>query len=255
MTENNASFDYEEKGEKYPSYRRTDPRIAKFIHNELGNAKTVLNVGAGAGSYEPNDRYVVAVEPSMIMRSHRLAQQKVPAIIGTAQSIPFDENSFDVSMAILTLHHWSDWKKGLQEMKRVTKNKILILTFDAELLGNSWTSYYFPEIFEVEKKRYPTIESIIEELGYKCTVQTIPVPFNCTDGFREAYFGRPEELLKKEVRQVQSAWGFLEPGIEDMKVKILENELKSGEWDKKFGKFRSMSEFENALKLITAIPE
>ena len=153
MANNNNSFDYETHGEQYPSYRRSDPRIEKFIHNELGNAKTVLNVGAGAGSYEPNDRYVVAVEPSMIMRSHRLAQQKVPAIIGTAQSIPFDENSFDVSMAILTLHHWSDWKKGLQEMKRVTKNKILILTFDAELLGNSWTSYYFPEIFEVEKKR------------------------------------------------------------------------------------------------------
>lgn len=252
MENNNSSFDNEKYGKDYPNVRNTDPRIEKYITLALGSAKTVLNVGAGAGSYEPNDRYVVALEPSPVMRSHRIRRDKTPAINGTAQEIPFDDSSFDASLAILTIHHWSDWKKGIQEIKRVTKNKIVILTFDPDLYANYWISYYFPELNEAAKQKYPKIDSIKEELGTSCEVRSIPVPIDCSDGFIEAFYGRPEELTKKEVRSTQSMWSFLPPGVVDMKTEILTKELASGEWDRKFGSFRNMPEFNGALKLIIA---
>lgn len=118
----NPAFDYDKHGQKYFGQRRTDPRIEKYVHDALGSAKTVLNVGAGAGSYEPNEKYVIIVEPSLAMRSQRHGANKVPAIIGKADSLPFDDNSFDASIAMVTVHHWPDIKKGLKELRRVTRD-------------------------------------------------------------------------------------------------------------------------------------
>src|SRR5690606_33793577 len=131
----NQSYNYDEQGQNYSGYRRTDPRIEEYVYNALGSAKSVLNVGAGTGSYEPKDRYVVAVEPSSVMRSQRQHAERVPAVIATAESLPFDDDSFDASMAMVTVHHWSDLRKGLQELRRVTKDQVLILTFDPEAIG------------------------------------------------------------------------------------------------------------------------
>ncbi len=249
----NPSFNYDEHGQKYSGYRQTDRRIAKYVYEALGSAKTVLNVGAGAGSYEPEDKYVIAVEPSGVMRSQRQKAQKVPAINATADSLPFDDNSFDAAMAMVTVHHWPDIRKGLQELKRVTREKILIMTFDPKALDNFWNAYYFPELIEVEKARYPTMDFITEALGVECTIQSVPIPFDCADGFQEAFYGRPEAFLEKEIRLSQSAWGFLPEGMEDKLVKRLERDLKSGEWDKKFGEFRTKPAFTCALRLITAV--
>lgn len=250
----NPAFNYDKYGQKYAGCRQTDPRIAAHIYEALGKAETVLNVGAGAGSYEPAEKYVIAVEPSAVMRMQRAATHKVPAIQAKADNLPFDNNAFDASMAMVTVHHWPDMQKGLKELRRVTRNQILIMTFDPEALHHFWNAHYFPELIEVEKARYPAIDHIVQALGGNCEIKSIPVPLDCVDGFQEAFYGRPEAFLEKEVRLSQSAWGFLEEGVEDILVKRLSDDLASGEWDRKYGHFRSQESFTCALRLIIAYP-
>jgi SAM-dependent methyltransferase len=250
----NPAFNYDVPGIEYASYRQTDPHIFAHILTALGDAQTVLNVGAGAGSYEPTDRYVVAVEPSGAMRSQRQSKNKVPAVIAYADNLPFDDNAFDASTAFVTVHLCPDMDKGLKELKRVTKNKVIIMTFDPEALDEFWNAKYFPEVIEVEKKRYPTIDFIKTALGGHCEVQKIPIPLNCIDGFQEAFYGRPEAFLNKQVRQSQSAWGFIAPALEEKYVKDFAEELASGEWDRKYGHYRTQESFTCALRLIVATP-
>jgi SAM-dependent methyltransferase len=250
----NPAFDYDSHGQKYSTVRRTDPRIAEHIFNALGDAKIVLNVGAGAGSYEPEGCEVTAVEPSQVMRAQRIANGKTPAIDAKVDSLPFADKSFDASMAVLTIHHWPDIAKGLKEMRRVTKDKVVIMTYDPGALSVFWNVNYFPELIEVERKRYPEIKFVTDSLGGDCEVQNIPIPFDCVDGFQEAFYGRPEEFLLEEVRLAQSAWGFLAKDVEARLVKKLADELKSGEWDKKFGAHRKMPFFKGALRVITSRP-
>lgn len=250
MKIDNPAFDYDSHGEKYSIIRRADPRIAEYIHSALGDAKTVLNVGAGAGSYEPEGLEVTAVEPSAQMRSQRITNGKRAAIDAKADSLPFEGNSFDASMALLTIHHWPDIKAGLTEMRRVTKNNIVIMTYDPDSLDVFWNVHYFPELIEVERNRYPKINFVADSLGGNCRVVEVPIPFDCTDGFQEAFYGRPEEFLRAEVRKSQSAWGFLSPETEARLVQNLADALKSGEWDKKFGAHRIMPFFNGALRLV-----
>lgn len=246
----NPAFNYDKLGQKYSGHRQTEPKIAEYVNKALGNAKTVLNVGAGAGSYEPTDRYVVAVEPSLVMRQQRLANNKIPAINAKGDTLPFDDNSFDATMAMVTIHHWPDMDKGLKELRRVTKEQVIIMTFDPDALDNFWNVHYFPELIAVEKARYPTIEFIKNSLGGNCEVVEVPIPLNCVDGFQEAFYGRPEAFLEKEVRLSQSAWGFLSEEVQDRLVKALEDDLNSGEWDRKYGHFRTEPLFTCALRLI-----
>jgi len=246
------AYNYDKCGSQYSVQRTTDPAIANFIYKVLGNAKTVINVGAGAGSYEPADRYVIAVEPSFAMRSQRSSLHKVPAIISTADTLPFDDDSFDVAMAIITVHHWPDIKKGLQELKRVTKNRIIVMTFDPDALDNFWNAAYFPEVIEVERQRYPTIEFLVNALEGKSSIETVPIPLHCTDGFQEAFYGRPEAFLHKEVRKAQSAWGFIPEEEQEEMVKRLADDLQSGAWDQKYGHYRTQPTFIGALRLVIA---
>ncbi len=250
----NPAFDYDKLGQKYSGHRQTDPRIAEYVFEELKDAKTVLNVGAGAGSYEPTTKYVVAVEPSFVMRSQRIQNGKLPAINAKADNLPFDDNSFDASMAMVTIHHWPDIDKGLKELRRVTKGQVIIMTFDPEHLDDFWNANYFPELIEVEKARYPSIDSIKNSLGGNCKVVPIPIPLDCMDGFQEAFYGRPEAFLDKEIRLAQSAWGFLPIGLEDKLVQFLYDDLRSGEWDKKYGHFRTQPTFTCALRLLICKP-
>lgn len=246
------AFDYNKFGQQYSGYRQTDPRIEKYVHEVLGNAKTVLNVGAGAGSYEPIDRYVVAVEPSKVMRSQRQANNKVPAIDASAEALPFDDDSFDAAMAMVTVHHWPDMAKGLKELRRVTKGQVIIMTFDPAMLDVFWNAHYFPEVIEIEKQRYPTMDFIVETLGGDCEIKSVPIPLDCVDGFQEAFYGRPEAFLDPNIRLSQSAWGFLPEGLEDQLVKRLADDLESGTWDRKYGEHRTQSYFTGALKLVVA---
>ncbi len=243
------AFNYEMNGDVYSYYRKADPGIAKYINEALGSAKTVLNVGAGAGSYEPADKYVISVEPSSVMRSQRLSD-KVPGLIAKADNLPFDDKTFDASMALVTVHHWPDMEKGLLEMRRVTRNKVIIMTFDPRCLYQFWNYNYFPELIEIERKRYPEINFLTEVLGGSIEIIKIPIPFDCTDGFQEAFYGRPEAFLNKNVRKAQSAWGFLPEETENKYVKALSDDLSSGEWDKKYGYLRNQPFFTCALRLV-----
>lgn len=251
----NPAFDYDQFGQKYSGQRQTDPRIAQYVNLALAEAKTILNVGAGAGSYEPADKYVIAVEPSMVMRAQRLQNGKMPAINAKADPLPFDDDSFDASMAMVTVHHWPDIAKGLQEMQRVTRGPVIVMTFDPGALDVFWNADYFPELIAVEKARYSSIGFLKDCLGDDCEVVAIPVPLDCSDGFQEAFYGRPEAFLHQEVRAAQSAWGFLPEGLEDELVKRLADDLKSGGWDQKFGHLRTEPNFTGALRLVISKPK
>jgi SAM-dependent methyltransferase len=189
------------------------------------------------------------------MRSQRTKNNRVPAINAKADHLPFDDHAFDASMAMVTVHHWPDIDKGLKELRRVTKNQVIIMSFDPGQLDNFWNAQYFPELIAVERARYPTIGLIKNSLGGNCRVIPVPIPLDCVDGFQEAFYGRPEAFLQKEVRQAQSAWGFLEPGLEEQLVKRLADDLASGEWDKKYGHYRREPSFTCALRLVVSEPK
>lgn len=251
MEISNPGFNYDKGGHFYAGVRRPDPRIARIIHAALGDAKTVLNIGAGAGSYEPTDRYVVPLEPSEVMRKQR-PKHLAPALIGTADSIPFDDGAFDASMAVLTVHHWKDRAKCLLEIRRVTKGQIVIMTFDPDAQTEFWMGDYAPELVEVEHTRYGSIKSITDVLGGNCQIQPIAVPKNCMDGFQVAFYARPEAFLEKAVRKSQSAWGFISPEVENRIVKTISDDLASGMWDQKYGHLRNRETINCQLRLIVS---
>lgn len=248
-----GDFDYEVGGVGYAAQRRADPRIAARVHSALGPARTVLNVGAGAGSYEPTDREVTAVEPSAAMRAQR-PQHLSRAVDATAEDLPFDEDSFDAAMATVTIHQWSDVDRGLAELRRVSRGPVIILTFDGDALDSLWLAEYAPELIAAERRRYPGIEHVRQVLGGHSTVQEVPVPIDCLDGFAEAYYARPELFLDPAVRRSQSAWGFIDAEATERTVSRLRSDLDSGAWDRRFSRLRRQPEFTGALRLIVAEP-
>jgi SAM-dependent methyltransferase len=236
-------------GSTYTQYRQPEARIAKFIDKSLAEARTVLNVGAGAGSYEPLNRDVTAVEPSASMREKRPGNLSV-AIDATAEHLPFPNHHFDASMASFTVHQWANLQAGLWEMRRVTRGPVLILTCDPDALDRCWLNEYSPEVISVEARRYPTISTIASTLGDNTLVLSVPIPLNCVDGFSEAYYGRPERLLEPGARLANSAWSFVEPSAEKRFVEKLSRDLADGTWDRKYGHLRTQSEFDGSLRLI-----
>lgn len=240
-------------GSGYTDYRQPDPHIAEFIRAALGDAKTVLNVGAGAGSYEPIDRQVTAIEPSASMRAQRPAHLPV-AIDATAEHLPFADRSFDAAMATFTVHQWSDLKQGLSEMRRVTRGPVLVLSCDPDLLERSWLHAYAPEMIAVEARRYPAMNMIAEALGCNVEIKAVPIPLNCVDGFGEAYYGRPERMLDPGARLANSAWSFVDASVGERFVAELGRDLTDGSWDGRYGALRAQPFFEGSLRLIIARP-
>lgn len=246
-----GDVDYSVYGQGYAAQRRTDPGIANAIHDAIGETRTILNVGAGAGSYEPANRHVIPIEPSAAMRLQR-PKHLAPAIRGCAEELPLDDQSVDAAMALVTVHQWRDLARGLAELKRVTRGPIVVLTFDRDAFKRFWLSKYAPELMASESRRFPPIGKIVEELGGSVQVQVVPIPFDCPDGFLEAYYGKPEAFLQSSVRRSQSAWSFLEEGEEDRIVNELARNLENGEWEDKFGAWREKPFFEGSLRLIVS---
>ncbi len=241
--------DYGTIGEGYASYRRPDPRIATHIIRALGDASTVLNVGAGAGSYEPRDREVTAVEPSATMRAQR--PSGLPrAIDATAGDLPFDDDSFDAALATFTVHQWSDLDAGLAELRRVTRGPVLVLSCDPTALDRFWLAEYAPEVIATEAARYPSVEHLASALGGRSVIEPVPIPLDCTDGFGEAYYGRPEMLLEPGARLANSAWSFIAADAADLAVRRLGDDLASGAWDDRHGDLRSRPTFDGSLRLV-----
>lgn len=243
--------DYGTIGSRYSHYRQPEPHIAELINRLLGDAKTVLNVGAGAGSYEPADRAVTAVEPSASMRAQRPAHLS-RAIDAVAEKLPFSDGQFDAAMATFTVHQWADLRAGLREVRRVTRGRIIIMTCDPDELDCFWLSKYAPEVIATEARRYPSIKSIMDALGGNAEVVSVPIPLNCKDGFNEAYYGRPELLLEESARLACSAWSFVDRAGTDRFVSHLRQDLTNGTWDAAHGHFRNQPEFEGSLKLIVS---
>lgn len=249
-----GDFDYERHGHGYSQRRRPDPRIAAMIHRAFGDARTVLNVGDGAGSYEPDDRYVAAVEPSAMMRAQR-PPERVPAIDATAEDLPFDDDSFDAVMATITIHQWNDLEAGLREMRRVSRNQVVNLTFDAAALEEFWLREYVPEVIAIEQQRYPAIERIVRVLGGSTDVLGVPIPRDCSDGFGEAYYARPEAFLDADVRAAQSGWMLADPAATQRGLDKLAADLSCGVWDGRHGRLREQSERIGAVRLVVARPD
>jgi len=243
--------DYGTIGASYARYRRPDARIAARIGEALGTARTVLNVGAGAGSYEPADRQVTPVEPSASMRAQRPAGL-AEAVDAVAEDLPFADDSFDAAMTTFSVHQWGDLRDGLREVRRVTRGPVVILTCDPGRLRRFWLNDYAPEVIDTEAVRYPAVEAISSGLGGPVAVTVVPVPLDCTDGFNEAYYGRPEALLDPAARLSCSAWSFVGTAVHDRFTRDLRRDLDSGAWDGRYGRLRTQPAFDGSLILVTA---
>ena len=245
--------DYGAIGESYARFRQPDPRIAARIGQALGAARTVLNVGAGAGSYEPGDREVTPVEPSASMRAQRPAG--LPAAIdAVAEDLPFPDGAFDAAMSTLSVHQWSDLRAGLREIRRVTRGPVVILTGDPQRLRRFWLNEYAPEVINTEARRYPAVDAIADGLGGPVETSVVPVPLDCTDGFNEAYYGRPERLLDPAARLSCSAWSFVGAAVQDRFTRDLGRDLADGTWDDRYGHLRTLPSYDGSLILVTSQP-
>ena len=245
--------DYGAIGVDYSRYRRPDARIAARISQALGAARTVLNVGAGAGSYEPTDRQVTPVEPSASMRAQR-PDGLAAAIDATAEDLPFADGSFDAAMTTFSVHQWGDLRAGLREIRRVTRGPVVIMTGDPERLRRFWLNEYAPGVIDTEGRRYPSLEALSDGLGGPVTATVVPVPLDCTDGFNEAYYGRPEALLDPGARRSCSAWSFVNAAVHDRFTRDLSRDLADGIWDGRHGQLRALPAFEGSLILVTSQP-
>ncbi len=237
---------YDTIGINYAQLRNPDPRIANAIWAALGDAATVLNVGAGTGSYEPPDRKVTAVEPSLEMTRKR-GPSAAEVIQASAGDLPFADDAFDASMAILTVHHWPDKAAGLREMRRVTRGRIVLLTFDPAC--RPWLTDYLPELTVLDDAQMPAMFDYEKWLG---TVRTSPVlvPRDCTDGFLYAYWHRPEAYLDARIRSGSSSFwaiGDVAAGLERLK-----RDLDTGEWERRYADLLNMEAYDAGYRLVLA---
>jgi SAM-dependent methyltransferase len=242
---------YDTIGATYTVTRCTEPRIAARVWAALGDARTVLNVGAGAGSYEPPDRHVLAVEPSAVMRSQRPASA-APCVAAIAESLPFEDRSFDAAMAFATVHHWEDPIAGLREMRRVAR-RVVVFTHDSSETGwrrRFWlTRDYLPEVADLVAGR-PSLSEQARAIGAR--IEPVPIPWDCADGFFEAYWRRPEAYLDEDARRGVSVWARVGRDAEQRAVRSLRDDLVSGRWAERNRDLVALDAAELGLRLLVA---
>jgi len=237
---------YDRIGQSYNATRRTEPRIAARIWEALGDARTVLNVGAGTGAYEPPGREVLAVEPSAVMRAARPADA-APCVDGVAEALPFADGSFDAAMAVLSDHHWRDAVAGLREMRRVA-GRVVVFQWDNLLVERFWlVRDYLPE-FIARARRGPTLAARAAAIG--ATIEPVPIPADCVDGFFAAFWCRPEAYLDPVVRRGSSVWSQVGPEVEARAVAALAADLQSGAWEERNGELLTLDAAELGARLL-----
>jgi SAM-dependent methyltransferase len=242
---------YDRIGVGYRQVRQPDSRIAARLETALGDARTVLNVGAGTGSYEPPEREVTAVEPSRVMIEQRPADA-APAIQANAEDLPFADGSFDAAMALITIHHWADPLAGVAELARVARRRVAILSFDPAPMEDLWLCQYFPRAWEIHRDSMPPVAELLTALGPGATIEAVPIPRLCADGFFCALWDRPELHLDPEVRRASSAWHAMTPAQIDSGLGALRADLESGAWDERYGELRTAPELDVGMRLIAA---
>jgi SAM-dependent methyltransferase len=241
---------YDEIGKEYGATRQPDPRIAQAIRAALGQVQTVVNVGAGTGSYEPVDLEVIAVEPSLAMIQQR-SVQAAPVVQAVAEHLPFADASFDAALAILTVHHWQARPAGLAELRRVARHCVLILTWDPTCGHAFWLTNYFPEILHLDVPRFPTMADLTSCLG-DLETRPLPIPHDCQDGFLGAFWRRPEAYLDPNTRRAMSGFVQLPVGIVQAGIERLAADLRSGRWDAQFSELRSQESLDIGYRLVIA---
>jgi len=241
---------YDTIGAGYTVTRRTEPRIADRIWAALGDARTVLNVGAGTGSYEPPDRQVLAVEPSALMRAQR-PPDAAPCLVGSAESLPFDDQSFDAAMAVCTVHHWQDPVAGLREMRRVAR-RVVVFLFDTSEASRFWlTRDYLPEFADLAAVQVlAALPALTAAIGAR--TEPVPIPWDCSDGLYEAYWRRPEAYLDAGVRRGISVFHAVGPEIEERALRTLRGDLISGRWAERNRDILELEAIDLGARLLVA---
>jgi len=246
---------YDAIGRQYATTRREDPRLRDRILSALGESRTVVNVGAGAGSYEPRDRRVIAIEPSEVMVAQRPAGL-APAIRGSAAPLPLRDDSVDAAMAILTIHHWDDQlEPGVRELRRVARGPVVIVTYDSSVSAMMWLMRdYFPEAAVLDHATFPTLDQLAAWLGGHVEVEPIPSPRDTPDWSLGSFWAHPERVLEESARNATSAFARMEPAVVKRVVAAVERDLRNGSWDQRNGPLRSLAEFDVGMRLFVAYP-
>ena len=247
---------YDQIGIGYARTRREDPRLAAMIHAALGDARSVVNVGAGTGSYEPPDRYVIAVEPSDVMAAQRPAG-RVPAIRADAGALPLREDGVDAAMAILSIHHWDEEQEaGVREMRRVARGPVVILTYDATVSNQMWLiGEYMPEVAELDTQIFPSPGRISAWLGGRTQVQAWEIPRDTPDWTLGSFWAHPERVLDPEARAATSGFARMPPQVVDRVVEAVKQALESGEWDRRHGALRTLDALDVGVRLLVNLPD
>ena len=246
---------YDVIGADYAATRREDPRLAALIHAALGDAETVINVGAGAGSYEPRDRHVVAVEPSEVMIAQR--DPSLPqAIHASAFPLPFEDQSMDAAMAILTIHHWDeDQERGVRELRRVARGPVVVLTIDAEVSARMWLmADYLPEVAELDRRIFPAPETLARWLGGEVEIRELPIPRDTPDWSLGSFWAHPERVLDAQARNSTSGFARMPAHVVDRVVKAVERDLQDGTLESRHGHLRELGEYDAGLRLLVSEP-
>lgn len=243
---------YDTIGHGYSRTRREEPTIRDRVHAALGGARTVVNVGAGAGSYEPRDRYVVAIEPSDVMAGQR-SSELPPAIRAHSGDLPLRDQSVDAAMAVLSLHHWDACETGVRELRRVARGPVVLLTYDVEVSGQMWLmADYAPEIAARDRQVFPDPELLGQWLGRNVTIDVVPIPRNCADWMLGSFWAHPERVLDSAARAATSGFAMLPQHVTDRVVSDVSRDLRSGVWDERYGHLRSLDSFDAGLRLVVA---
>ncbi|WP_394843179.1 class I SAM-dependent methyltransferase [Pendulispora brunnea] len=246
---------YDSIGHGYAIRRREDPRYRERILAALGDARTVVNVGAGAGSYEPRDRYVLAVEPSDVMAAQR-AKELAPAIRASAGRLPFRDGSLDAAMSILSLHHWDDEREaGVRELRRVATGPVVIVTFDPEVSRAMWlVTDYLPELADMDRRIFPSLEQLSKWLGGTTHVDVLPIPRDTSDWMLGALWAHPERVLDAAARNATSGFARMPPDVVARVVTAVERDLENGTWDARHGHLRKLDAYDAGLRLLVNTP-
>jgi len=247
---------YDGIGQGYAKTRKEDPCLRARIHAALGDARTVVNVGAGTGSYEPNDRHVIAIEPSDVMAAQR-PPELAPAIRASAGELPLRDRSVDAAMAILSVHHWdAEQERGVREMRRVARGPVVVMTYDPEVSGQMWLmSEYMPEVAELDRRIFTSTDTLAGWLGGSVRVETVEVPDDTPDWMLGSYWAHPERVLDPTARAATSGFARMDAAVVDRVLESVRRDLESGAWDRRHGHLRGLRSFDAGLRLIISTPQ
>jgi SAM-dependent methyltransferase len=253
MTTNKPRYD--DIGGGYARTRQEDPRVRGRVLEALGTARTIVNVGAGAGSYEPRDRYVLAVEPSDVMAAQR-PRDLAPAIRATADCLPVRDGSVDAAMAVLSVHHWDQGQEsGVRELRRVATGPVVILTCDPEVSGAIWLMVdYLPEVAALDRRSFPGLDQLAAWLGGRTHVEVLPVYRDTPDWTLMSFWAHPERVLDATARQATSGFARMPPEVVARVVAAVERDLADGTWDRRYGHLRQLDTFDAGMRLIINTP-